>query len=789
MIRDVGVAESGSMVYIESDHVRVAVAPKTATWSMEAGSSCRVEDIKPQFDIEGFPVDLSSYESSYRIVDISDSMGSRKGVVFHYHKEGALSISYSILVSCEDGDVIVQTDLRNLSGRDLTVNQVASVWQAAVSLGGSPDTWRAIGDAKEYQQHYLNDAVAGMETRWYWWYCAVKDIASGKSILLGNLTNMKGLGRFTFTNADGRELVASAINDYEGIVMPAGAEIIGEKVLVAYGARGVECLERFGAMIARAHGIDLKRDHPILPDDPTNLALFNRFNSWGSAVIDKVKYQFDRTKYVRPCFDPQWLDKTIKAYAALGLSRFIDPTGQAPEPIASYNTLAQEYGHVRLERILTSAGSGKGKSPQGADLSGLPRSIRQLCEIRMEHPEFYINDRIDFSNPMVQEFEQTRVDEIERESEGKHIRYNHDWTNKWSRLPGQYDPFCTSAETYRAAVRPWRELSKRRPGTYGLAFMNIPGINYDLMDIVRMGADSDHGYRDAVSLTGQPTNCSFVDGIIRQISGRFFYNGNVWWNNPDAFHVYAQGSYSYDEAKVHASFISLSGNFVNIAEHFAEEDIPEERVDIIRRVLPTTPDTSIAVDVFEHCPARLWNMPVRRTFGEWNAVGLFNFDENNDHQPITQLVDFGELGLSPDKEYLVYEFWSREFIGVKRGGFQRTLKAPSCEVYSVVEKRSHPQLVSTNRHVRQMAYDIRDLRWEEAEESLAGVSKLVQGDVYELRVFVPEGYTFEAFEADGVEKADISTDGPMLTISFVSPAHAAAWRVGFRMEDNSDERH
>ncbi|MCX7014127.1 MAG: hypothetical protein NTW86_16525, partial [Candidatus Sumerlaeota bacterium] len=254
----------------------------------------------------------------------------------------------------------------------------------------------------------------------------------------------------------------------------------------------------------------------------------------------------------------------------------------------------------------------------------------------------------------------------------------------------------------------------------------------------------------------------------------------VWWNSPDSYHVFAGGMYSYEQAKVHASFCSIAGNFVQMAEPLADEQIPPDRLDMIRRVAPTTPDTSTAVDVFEHNPAQLWNLPIHRPFGDWNIVGLFNFDYDQKGTPLTQTIDLEkDLLLSPDKDYLAYEYWTRRFLGTVRGAFARTVPAPDCEIFSIVEKQDHPVLVSTNRHVRQMAYDIRDLKWDPKGRTLEGASRVVRNDPYELRLYLPAGYFLSETEVEGLE-AKTKTEGELAFVEFTSPQSGdVKWKATF----------
>jgi hypothetical protein len=125
----------------------------------------------------------------------------------------------------------------------------------------------------------------------------------------------------------------------------------------------------------------------------------------------------------------------------------------------------------------------------------------------------------------------------------------------------------------------------------------------------------------------------------------------------------------------------MGGNLAWVGEPFVEygDDVPEERLDIIRRVAPVTSDTGIAVDMFERNPARLWNMPVNRKFGSWNVAALFNFDFDNRGEAVTQEITMTDLGLDPEKEYLDYEFWRKQFLGTVRKSFTRTVSWKSPE--------------------------------------------------------------------------------------------------------------
>jgi hypothetical protein len=733
---------------LETSNLLLHVDPERGTWSLRhKPSGCALTDAGPAIHIRDLPVDLEQYELGHDVHEgVEHELGAFTQVKLSYTKAGELKIEYHLLLSTDGDELIARLSFANETGRELVVGRASPVVAGGMKLGGRVDEWTVIGDAKSNAHPYETVQGADLGEFESWWYAAAKNLATGRSVLFGSLTNDKGLGRFLVLPGSDASLRAAAYSDYEGCVMPPGARIEGEWMLVHFGERGTDSLERFGDLIARAHGIDLMEQHPIDPYNRDRLSLFGTWNGYGSSVVKGFEYKHDRTKGNRAYMDPAWTRANRQKLRDLGLQHFgYAQTG--PVNVQGAGTpLVRRYGNPDFW-------------------------FKAAQQIHDEHPEYYVNERIDFSNPDVLAFERERVRKAFAGKTGI-VRYGWDFTNDWKKLPGQHDPFMTSAETYRTAVGLWRDAGRRHPaGAYALVWMNVPGLNYDRLDVIHIGHDSDTGY-------GGP-GLTFTHGLTRQISGRYFLNGRVWWNSPDSFHVYVGGLYSYNQGKVHASYCSLSGNLVHLGEPLTDEDIPEDRLDIIRRVAPTTPDVARAVDVFEHNPARLWDMAVQRPFGEWHVVGLFNVDYDQKGTPITQEIRFEDLDLSLEREYLVYEFWSQRLLGALKGGFTRTLQAPDCEVYSIVAKQAHPVLISTSRHVRQMAYDIMDLKWEDATRTLSGVSRVVQDDPYELRVFLPEGYALAEAQAAHLT-VETKTDEPLLLARFTSPASQdVAWRIRF----------
>ena len=162
-------------------------------------------------------------------------------------------------------------------------------------------------------------------------------------------------------------------------------------------------------------------------------------------------------------------------------------------------------------------------------------------------------------------------------------------------------------------------------------------------------------------------------------------------------------------------------------------------------------------------------------------LAVFNFTGKTNHQFTATLDAAKDLRLDPDKEYIAYEFWTRQLIGTFKGTFvTRPLNPYDCDIYSIVEKQDHPMLISTSRHVRQMAFDIKDLAYDSQQRMLRGISRAVAGDPYQLRIYIPDGFTAKRVElSDGIA-ATMKTDGNLLTVDFTAPTGKdVEWKVFF----------
>ncbi|MBK7643010.1 MAG: alpha-galactosidase [Planctomycetes bacterium] len=172
-----------------------------------------------------------------------------------------------------------------------------------------------------------------------------------------------------------------------------------------------------------------------------------------------------------------------------------------------------------------------------------------------------------------------------------------------------------------------------------------------------------------------------------------------------------------------------------------------------------------------------WLQEIDRSFEHWNVLARFDTAGKGLAESD---VRFEDLGLEPEPEYLVYEFWSKRLVPVARSGF----RAPAAEqgatqVFAIREKLDHPQLLSTSRHISQGAVELSELAWNPGTLALEGVSDLIAGDPYEVTVFVPKGWKAKNSRI-GVSETETRIDGDLARFSLLPAiSQKMFWTISF----------
>ncbi len=314
-------------------------------------------------------------------------------------------------------------------------------------------------------------------------------------------------------------------------------------------------------------------------------------------------------------------------------------------------------------------------------------------------------------------------------------------------------PEIPGSEAYRMTLKAIREAIG--PNKYLLGCYGIPLDGIGIMNGSRTGGDMEASWQ----------GCQVM---IRTITRWGFLNNVVWWCDPDTLCV--REPLTLGEARIMATLVSLSGQALMTSDKMYE--LPEERVEILRRVIPTVdihPMEFYPWDEDERGRPKIVDLKVAKHYGSWDVVAVFNWQE----EPETIEVDFAKLGLATGDgvRYHVFEFWSKRYEGQFESGFSVTLPIRTCEVFAIRQVSGHPQLISTSRHITQGIVDIVDLVWDEQNSELHGSSLLVRNDPYRLYIYIPKGFNFAQLTAEPRKSqisTEVKTEGELLVVEMLS---------------------
>ena len=169
----------------------------------------------------------------------------------------------------------------------------------------------------------------------------------------------------------------------------------------------------------------------------------------------------------------------------------------------------------------------------------------------------------------------------------------------------------------------------------------------------------------------------------------------------------------------------------------------------------------------------LFSLEISKPFENWLVLG--RLDERD------KIISFKDLGLDPEREYLVFEFWTKKFSGSYKDDFEPgtidTLYG--CQVFCFREKKDHPQLLATNRHISCGGPDLLNVSWQ--SRILSGMSETVSGDPYILYIFEPENFTFEKLVSENSEVMSNEKSGQIRKITLLaSQGGVINWEIRYR---------
>lgn len=234
-------------------------------------------------------------------------------------------------------------------------------------------------------------------------------------------------------------------------------------------------------------------------------------------------------------------------------------------------------------------------------------------------------------------------------------------------------------------------------------------------------------------------------GNLMQQAGRTlnqaFVNNIVFYSDPD--NLLVNDALTLEEARVTSTIVALPGQLTFFGDKLGE--LKPERMRLLQQTIPVCDVRPGALyPYFSYLP--VWDLKIGREFGAWDVVALFNWTEE------AQQIDCAleELGLNSGN-YVAYEFWTNQFLGVNDKGFGMNVPAHAVRLLAVHRVEERPQFLSSDRHISQGGVDLKGCVWNEDKKMLKVKFALVENNATTARFYLPEGFDVKYALCDGVK--------------------------------------
>ena len=254
---------------------------------------------------------------------------------------------------------------------------------------------------------------------------------------------------------------------------------------------------------------------------------------------------------------------------------------------------------------------------------------------------------------------------------------------------------------------------------------HFTGAEAAYADASRTGADIVH--------PNQPVKWANILLQARCTINQIFAHNIVFWSDPDCMLV-SQQALAKEQARVEATIVSLPGQQMFAGDKLAE--LAPDRIRLLQQALPVCDVHPASLyPCFGYLP--VWNLNVKRPFGSWHVVALFNWTD----APAAVGFDWAEIGEAGDRAFACWEFWTESWQGVNQQHFEMQVPARSVRLLALQPYAAHPQFLSSDRHMSQGAVELKDVKW--AEDRLETTVEVIGGFPMTVRFSVPESFTFK----------------------------------------------
>ncbi len=389
--------------------------------------------------------------------------------------------------------------------------------------------------------------------------------------------------------------------------------------------------------------------------------------------------------------------------------------------------------------------------------------------------------RLDGSHPGTLRF----LEKVFQELRKKGVRYYMiDFLDAgWHRIPYEVHHdrnMVRGPEVYRNALKKVRETAG--DDTFLLASTGPSFWNVGIVDSLRTSTDFGEGRPIMKHVWFYPASYVINTGdfwtsalpAVANTAALYFTHRKLYLNNYNCLTVGKPLSRS--EAEINATVFGISGSPIMLTDEFSQ--LSDERLGILKKVLPQTQETAFPADLFtsiypEDYP-KVFRLPVESDWSDWDIVAVFNFRGES----LVKKLDFKELRISGKDKVRVWDFWDERYLGTIEDEFKAVVPPRSCKVYRFDSFRDHPWVLSTDMHMQQGNVELSEVFWDEETWTLQGTAGRPVGESGNLFLISPP--TYRVCDIRGVSVGKDAEDGSLvirIPLQFNSPE--VSWSVRF----------
>ncbi|MHA1144193.1 MAG: alpha-galactosidase [Candidatus Helarchaeota archaeon] len=252
-----------------------------------------------------------------------------------------------------------------------------------------------------------------------------------------------------------------------------------------------------------------------------------------------------------------------------------------------------------------------------------------------------------------------------------------------------------------------------------------------------------------VALLGLENLPSVVSAMHNNILLSFLH-AKLWINDPDCLMIRDHDTaLSENEVRTQLTIIGLTNGMYMLSDDFSH--VSSERIKLIKvfQPLDRSIDSALPIDLFEFntdFSPFIYGTKIRTEQEEWWLVAIINWKDTT----LNKTLQFNFLGLDSDREYHVFEFWTRQYFGIQKEFMEfEDIPKHACLLLCIREIQSAPQLISSSFHFTQGA-EIKKIVREESQKKLLVELEMKGSQEGSLYFFDPTGSLPKNVKTDAI---------------------------------------